>query len=129
MVLVAMPGRAGSLALAALALLSGPGAALENGAALSPVMGWLSWQRYGCSRWCDNATAANCLNEALIKGVADSMASGGYRDAGYNYVCIDDCWQAPERVNGHVVADPGRFPSGIKALANYVHAKGLKLGL
>ena len=57
------------------------------------------------------------------------MVEGGYADAGYEYVALDDCWQAPRRVNGHIVADPHRFPSGIKALADYVHSKGLKLGL
>jgi hypothetical protein len=57
------------------------------------------------------------------------MVSEGYKDAGYEYVCLDDCWQAKHRVNGHVVADPENFPSGIKVLADYVHSKGLKLGL
>jgi hypothetical protein len=110
-------------------LLVAQAAALLNGAALTPPMGWLSWQRYRCAIGCNNATGADCFNEKLIRDTADAMVSLGYKDAGYEYVCLDDCWQAPARKNGHVVADPQRFPSGIKALADYVHAKGLKLGL
>jgi len=110
--------------------------ALENGLARTPPLGWLSWQRYRCDIDCfDNELRKpgdddrQCFNEALIQDIADAMDSHGYRQAGYQYVNLDDCWQAPKRVNGHVVADPKRFPSGIKALAAYVHGKGLKLGL
>ena len=115
--------------LLAVALLSRGAVALQNGAALTPPKGWLSWMRYGCTTACGNATAAECFNEGLIRRTADAMVELGYKDAGYEYVALDDCWQAPHRVNGHVVADPYRFPSGIRALAEYVHAKGLKLGL
>ena len=104
-------------------------AALQNGAALTPPKGWLSWMRYGCTTACGNATGAECFNEGLIRRTADAMVELGYKDAGYEYVALDDCWQAPHRVGGAVVADPDRFPSGIAALADYVHAKGLKLGL
>jgi len=62
--------------------------------------------------------------------MADAMAYGGYRDAGYKYVCIDDCWSAMSRTkDGRLQADPKRFPSGIKKLADYVHSRGLKLGI
>ena len=105
------------------------GWALQNGAALVPPRGWLSWQRYNCAINCTNATAKECFNEGLIRDTADAMVSLGYRAAGWEYVSLDDCWQAKERVNGRVVADPVRFPSGIKALADYVHSRGLKLGL
>merc|ERR1719238_552499 len=57
------------------------------------------------------------------------MVAEGYREAGYEYIWIDDCWQGPKRVNGSVVPDPSRFPSGMKALAAYVHSKGLKFGM
>ena len=103
--------------------------ALQNGAAITPPMGWLSWQRYRCAIACADATSKDCFNERLIKDTADAMVSMGYKEAGYEYVCLDDCWQAPRRINGHVVPDPKRFPSGIKGLADYVHSKGLKLGL
>nr|XP_042125621.1 alpha-galactosidase A isoform X2 [Peromyscus maniculatus bairdii]XP_042125622.1 alpha-galactosidase A isoform X2 [Peromyscus maniculatus bairdii] len=62
--------------------------------------------------------------------MADLMVSDGWKDAGYEYLCIDDCWMAPERDSkGRLQADPQRFPSGIQHLANYVHSKGLKLGI
>jgi alpha-galactosidase len=57
------------------------------------------------------------------------MVSSGMRDAGYQYVVIDDCWHGPRDANGFITADPQRFPSGIKALADYVHSKGLKFGI
>ncbi len=94
----------------------------------TPALGWLSWQHYRCNRNC-KTDPENCLSEKLIKRTADLMVSEGYAAAGYEYVNIDDCWQAPSRVNGHVVSDPDNFPSGIKALADYVHSKGLKLGI
>lgn len=113
----------------ALTLLLASACALDNGLALTPPLGWLSWMRYRCTTWCNDTTSDDCFNEGLIRRIADEMVAGGYKEAGYEYVALDDCWQAPARVDGHVVADPLRFPSGIKALADYVHAKGLKLGL
>eukprot|EP00729_Bicosta_minor_P020646 gene20645-35323_t len=65
--------------------------ALQNGAAITPAMGWISWQRYNCAKGCKNATADDCLNEKLIRDTADAMVSLGYKEAGYEYVCIDDC--------------------------------------
>jgi hypothetical protein len=103
--------------------------ALDNRVADTPPRGWCSWQRYRCHIACDDATSAECFNERLIKDTADAMVAGGYRDAGYEYVALDDCWQAAQRIDGHLTAHPTRFPSGIKALAAYVHARGLKLGL
>jgi alpha-galactosidase len=92
-------------------------------------MSWLSWQRYRCATKCNDATSADCFNEKLIRDTADALVSEGYKDVGYEYVCLDDCWQAPRGKDGHMAADANRFPSGIKALAAYVHSKGLKLGL
>jgi alpha-galactosidase len=86
--------------------------------AQTPPMGWNSWNKFACN-----------VSEDLIKSVADAMASNGMKDAGYQYVVIDDCWQVSRDENGNIVADPQRFPSGIKALADYVHAKGLKFGI
>jgi alpha-galactosidase len=66
----------------------------------------------------------------MVKGIADAFVSQGLRDAGYTYVNIDDCWALPNRdASGNLVPDPARFPNGIKAVADYVHSKGLKFGL
>jgi alpha-galactosidase len=87
--------------------------------AKTPPMGWSSWNAFGCT-----------IDEDIIRAQADALVDSGMRDLGYRYVNIDDCWQAPERgPDGGLVADPVRFPSGIAALADYVHARGLRLGL
>jgi alpha-galactosidase len=90
----------------------------RDGIALTPPMGWNSWNHFGCN-----------VSEALIRETADAMVSSGMRDAGYRYVVIDDCWQVSRDASGTIVADPQRFPHGIKALADYVHSKGLKFGI
>jgi len=92
--------------------------AWDNGVALTPPMGWNSWNKFGCN-----------VSEEMIKSMTDAMVTSGMKDAGYQYVVIDDCWQVSRDENGFIVADPQRFPSGMKALADYVHAKGLKFGL
>jgi alpha-galactosidase len=108
------------LVLAALAL--GPTlccAQIErNSLAQTPPIGWNSWNKFACN-----------VSEDLIKTIADSMATNGMKDAGYQYVVIDDCWQVKRDDAGNIVADPERFPSGLKALADYIHAKGLKFGI
>ncbi|XP_075981253.1 alpha-N-acetylgalactosaminidase-like [Anticarsia gemmatalis] len=103
--------------------------ALDNGLALTPPMGWLSWLRFGCNIDCD-AKPTECISENLIKRTADLMVSEGYLAAGYEYITIDDCWLDKDRgPDGRLVPDPKRFPSGMKALADYVHSKGLKFGI
>jgi alpha-galactosidase len=92
--------------------------ALDNGLALTPPMGWNSWNKFGCN-----------VSEDLIKSMADGMASSGMKDAGYQYVVIDDCWQVRRDENGNIVPDAERFPSGMKALGDYIHGKGLKFGI
>jgi alpha-galactosidase len=89
-----------------------------NGLAQTPPMGWNSWNHFQCN-----------ISEQVVRDTADAMVSSGMRDAGYQYVVIDDCWQVSRDVNGFIVADAKKFPSGIKALADYVHSKGLKFGL
>jgi alpha-galactosidase len=84
----------------------------------TPPMGWNSWNKFGCN-----------VSEKLIKDMADAIASNGMRDAGYKYVVIDDCWQVGRDSAGNILPDPQRFPSGMKALADYIHSKGLKFGL
>jgi len=86
--------------------------------ALTPPMGWNSWNKFGCN-----------VSDELIRGMADAMVNSGMKDAGYQYVVIDDCWQVSRDENGNIVADPQRFPSGIKALADYIHSLGLKFGI
>jgi alpha-galactosidase len=86
--------------------------------ARTPPMGWNSWNKFGCN-----------VSESLIRETADAMVSTGMKDAGYQYIVIDDCWQISRDERGNIVPDPKRFPSGIKVLADYVHSKGLKFGL
>jgi alpha-galactosidase len=86
--------------------------------ARTPPMGWNSWNKFGCN-----------VSETLIREVADALVSTGMKDAGYQYVVIDDCWQVGRDKNGTIIPDPERFKSGMKALADYVHSKGLKFGV
>lgn len=86
--------------------------------ALTPPMGWNSWNKFGCD-----------VSEDLIKQIADAMVSNGMKDAGYVFVVIDDCWQIGRDSLGNIIADPEHFPSGMKALADYIHSKGLKFGV
>jgi len=65
----------------------------------------------------------------MIRGMADAVVKSGMKDASYQYVVIDDCWQVDRDKDGNIVADPQRFPQGIKALADYVHSLGLKFGI
>ncbi|XP_049622885.1 alpha-galactosidase A [Suncus etruscus] len=103
--------------------------ALNNGLAKTPTMGWLHWERFMCNVNCREQPDA-CISEELFMKMADVMVSDGWKDAGYEYLCIDDCWMAPRRdSNGRLQADPVRFPGGIPRLADYVHSKGLKLGI
>jgi alpha-galactosidase len=89
-----------------------------NGLALTPPMGWNSWNKFGCD-----------IDEQKVRHAADAMAASGMRDAGYSYVIIDDCWQGARDAHGFIQADPKRFPSGLKALSDYIHLKGLKFGI
>ncbi|HET7540856.1 MAG TPA: glycoside hydrolase family 27 protein [Polyangiaceae bacterium] len=85
----------------------------------TPPMGWNSWNAYGC----------NGLNETVVKSMADAFVSTGMKDAGYEYVNLDDCWMDGRDSSGKLKANASKFPSGIAALADYVHGKGLKIGI
>ncbi|OWR30441.1 alpha-galactosidase [Saccharibacillus sp. O23] len=86
---------------------------------LKPAMGWNSWNTFTWD-----------INEQLIRDAADRFVSDGYRDAGYEYIVIDDCWSLRDRdEQGNLVVDPEKFPSGMRALADYIHGKGLKFGM
>src|SRR5581483_6393894 len=90
-----------------------------TGLAPTPPMGWNTW----------NTFAAN-INETLIKQTAEVIAASGMRDAGYKYIVLDDAWMAKDRdANGNLVADPAKFPSGMKALGDFLHSKGFKFGI
>jgi alpha-galactosidase len=90
-----------------------------TGLALTPPMGWNSWNKLACEG----------INEKVLRDVADAMVRTGMQGAGYQYIVIDDCWQVDRDSAGTIVADPVKFPSGIKALADYIHSKGLKFGI
>jgi len=93
-------------------------AAMDNGLARTPPMGWNSWNKFACD-----------VREDLVRKAAQAMVKTGMKDAGYQYIVIDDCWQISRDKEGNILADPQRFPSGIKALADYVHSLGLKFGI
>ncbi|XP_020521248.1 alpha-galactosidase isoform X2 [Amborella trichopoda] len=92
---------------------------LSNGIGRTPPMGWNSWNHFHCR-----------IDEWTIKKTADALVSTGLAALGYKYVNIDDCWgEANRDSRGNLVARKSTFPSGIKALADYVHSKGMKLGI
>jgi alpha-galactosidase len=91
---------------------------VSKGLALTPPMGWNTWNKFGCN-----------VSDELVRGAADAMATSGMKDAGYQYIVIDDCWQVKRDEHGNIVPDPQRFPNGIKAVADYVHSRGLKFGI
>ena len=84
----------------------------------TPPMGWMTWNLF-----------QGDISDKLIRETADAMVEGGYVDAGYKYIFIDDLWQGGRDVHNNMIPDPKKFPNGIKALADYVHSKGMKLGI
>ncbi len=98
---------------------AGKGDGARHELALTPPMGFNNWNAFGCD-----------VNEALIKETADFFVASGLKEVGYEFVNIDDCWALRDRdPDGRLVPDPGKFPTGIKGLADYVHGLGLKLGI
>jgi len=91
-----------------------------EGIALTPPMGWNTWN-----------TFQTRIDEELVKQTADYFVSSGMKDAGYTYIILDDGWSTRQRdsITADLVADPKKFPSGMKAVIDYVHSKGLKFGL
>lgn len=91
----------------------------DDGLAKTPPMGWNSWNVFGKD-----------INEQVLRETADAMVSSGLRDAGFTYLVIDDLWEGDrDSTTGQLQEDKKKFPSGIKALADYVHSKGLKFGI
>lgn len=102
---------------------------LDNGLALTPPMGWLTWERFRCNIDCKD-DPENCISEHLIKVMVNRLVADGYLAAGYQYITVDDCWLEVDRdKNGKLQPDNERFPSGMKALAEYVHSRGLRFGI
>ncbi len=91
---------------------------VSKGLALTPPMGWNTWNKFACN-----------VSDELVRGMADALVKSGMKDAGYQYIVIDDCWQVSRDANGTIVVDPQRFPNGMKAVADYVHSVGLKFGI
>lgn len=113
-----------ALTATALALCSaGPSGTAAQAApgspAVTPPLGWNSWNSFGCN-----------VTEATVRQAADAMVSSGMRDAGYEYVVVDDCWFDPQRdAQGDLRGHPTKFPGGMKALGDYIHSRGLKFGI
>src|SRR3984893_18489707 len=91
---------------------------VSAGLALTPPMGWNTWNKFACN-----------VSDELVRGMADAMVKSGMKDAGYQYVVIDDCWQVSRDKNANIVADPRCSTSVIKAVSDYVHSVGLKFGI
>ncbi|GAV37396.1 glycoside hydrolase family 27 protein [Streptomyces acidiscabies] len=108
-----------ALPLSVAATAPSPASAAPGSPALTPPLGWNSWNSFGCG-----------VTEAQVRQAADAMVSSGMRDAGYRYVVVDDCWFDPQRdASGALRAHPTKFPGGMKALGDYIHGKGLKFGI
>src|SRR3954468_7230375 len=99
--------------LAALLLAAPASAQKFDGLAKTPQLGSNSWNKFGCG-----------VSEQMIRETADAMVSSGMKAAGYQYVNIDDCWHGERDDRGFITANKEHFPSGMKALADYVHSKG-----
>ena len=107
-----------SAAFCALALSAQTSAAPSANLALTPPMGWNSWNKFGCN-----------VSEEMIEKMADAVVKSGMKDAGYQYVNIDDCWQVSRDAQANIVIDSKRFPHGMKAVGDYIHSLGLKFGV
>src|SRR6516165_9456688 len=92
--------------------------AVSQGLALTPPMGWNTWNKFGCN-----------VSDELVRGMADAMVTSGMKDAGYRYIVIDDCWQVKRDAHADIVPDAQRFPHGMKPLGDYIHSLGLKFGI
>ncbi|KDN19187.1 glycoside hydrolase family 27 protein [Amycolatopsis rifamycinica] len=110
---------AAAAALSLSAAVPAAAVAAPGSPAVTPPLGWNSWNSFGCN-----------VSETTIHQAADAMVSSGMRDAGYQYVVVDDCWFDPQRDSqGNLRGNASKFPSGMKALGDYIHARGLKFGI
>jgi len=106
------------IVIASICLLMGLQIFAQKQLAPTPPMGWMSWNYL-----------ADKVNEKELREMADAMVASGMAKAGYQYIFIDDCWQGGRDNRNEMIPDPIKFPSGIKALAKYMHDRGLKLGI
>ncbi len=113
-----LPLKTGLASLALLLGMANAQAQKYTQLAQTPPMGWNSWNKFACD-----------VDEQKIRQVADAMAANGMKAAGYEYIVIDDCWHGRRDTLGFIQPDKQRFPSGMKALVDYVHGKGLKFGI
>eukprot|EP01112_Ceratiomyxa_fruticulosa_P014192 TRINITY_DN4046_c0_g1_i1.p1 TRINITY_DN4046_c0_g1~~TRINITY_DN4046_c0_g1_i1.p1 ORF type:complete len:396 (-),score=46.80 TRINITY_DN4046_c0_g1_i1:98-1285(-) len=105
-----------------LSLFAGLSNSLNNGLALTPPMGWNSWNHYLCN--------TSEITQEMFMSQAKAMVDSGMAKVGYEYINLDDCWLAATRdAQGILQPDPKRFPNGIKYLADYIHGLGLKFGI
>lgn len=84
----------------------------------TPPMGFMTWNYFAAD-----------IDEAKVRSLADAMVTSGLRDVGFNHIFIDDCWQGGRDNKNNIIPDPKKFPSGMKALVDYVHSKELKIGI
>ncbi|MBU1326562.1 NPCBM/NEW2 domain-containing protein [Patescibacteria group bacterium] len=110
----------GVVVVPSLLICSPPSTVTMRNLGSTPLMGWNGWNRFRCN---------DEVNERLIKETADALVTTGMKEAGYAYIVLDDCWQIERNSWETIVADPKKFPSGMKALGDYIHAKGLKFGI
>ncbi|KAF3840256.1 hypothetical protein F7725_018973 [Dissostichus mawsoni] len=119
----------GPLAVTQLLALISLTVALDNGLLKTPPMGWMAWERFRCDIACKD-DPKNCISEGLFRDMADRLSEDGWKELGYEYVIIDDCWMSRLRdKQGRLQPEPSRFPGGIAKLAKYIHDRGLKLGI
>ena len=121
-----MRAAAASAAAAAAAFCLTAAQALENGVARTPPLGWSTWETCG-----DTNCTKDVCTEGEVKASADAMVRSGLLATGWNYVVLDDCWAARERNarDDSITWNRARFPSGIPALATWLHARHFRLGL
>ncbi len=109
----------GALLIPGMLILAAANAQTNPVLAATPPMGWNSWNAFRCN-----------ISASLLQQIAQAMATNGMKDAGYQYVIVDDCWALTSRdANGNVVPDPNVFPNGVKPVADYIHSLGLKFGI
>ena len=95
----------------------------------TPPLGWMSWERFRCETDCA-AVPDGCIDENLYRNMSEQLVEGGYVAAGYDMINIDDCWMADSRAaDGTLPPNATRFPSGMKAMGDFMHARGIKFGI
>ncbi|KZF25420.1 glycoside hydrolase family 27 protein [Xylona heveae TC161] len=110
--------RIAATAIAAAAFFVRVSLGVDNGLARTPQMGWNNWNAFACD-----------VSEELILGAADKLVSLGFRDLGYTYVLLDDCWSAGRSENGSLQHNTTRFPNGMADVADQIHSRGMRFGM